>query len=437
MTSTVLIKPIAENMKDSIRECFDLFGGIDSIVKGNVFIKPNGTACDKYRSAMTSPEVIEATVELIRKEATKAKEIYVFENSALTMFTRMVFTFDNLAKRIKKAGGIPLYLDEQRSVDVDFHGKCLDKPIPIPKIIHEQLIEKRAENTYINVPKLKSHTQCDVTICLKNQHGFLYYPEKIYHHHMMDEKIVDIMRVFKPDFNIVDATTVCDYGPVAYKPEWVIPMGLLLAGKDPVAVDTVGARLIGFNNVRHIQLAACEGFGTNNLDEIDVMPSRDLIDKYTTQLHSSIDIPMPSNIVYIQGKERGCEHANHLRQGCCTLETALRVVPLGEQYGPCVGITAKGHDTKELDTYTGPFIVSGPCAVEELKPYFERRADRRKIEVYYLNEHMDLAEIAKTVNTALRIPTKVVMRLSPFGMPRILALYLSAKLHGVQCKLAM
>ncbi|GAJ24650.1 unnamed protein product, partial [marine sediment metagenome] len=43
MTSTVFIKPIEGEMTDCIRECFEKFGGVESICKGDVFIKWNGT----------------------------------------------------------------------------------------------------------------------------------------------------------------------------------------------------------------------------------------------------------------------------------------------------------------------------------------------------------------------------------------------------------
>lgn len=101
-------------MKDCIRECFEKFGGVDSIIKGNVYIKINGTG--PVLAAITNPEVIIATVELIKEQSSNLGKFFVFENSAVTQFTRLVFKLENLAKRIKDAGGKPLYLDEEKSV---------------------------------------------------------------------------------------------------------------------------------------------------------------------------------------------------------------------------------------------------------------------------------------------------------------------------------
>lgn len=88
------------------------------------------------------------------------------ENSAVGFCTRLSFEIDNLAKRIEELGAKPLYLEEQEPIDVEFNDIALDKPIPIPKILYENLVEHKGENTYINIPKLKSHIQCGVTICI-------------------------------------------------------------------------------------------------------------------------------------------------------------------------------------------------------------------------------------------------------------------------------
>ena len=306
MKSNVFIKPIKnEPLKDCIKECFENFGGVGAICKGNVFIKFNGTACHN-KHIITDPDIILATVEVV-KEMINPQNIYVMENSAVTGFTRLVFEIEDLSKRIKKLGAKPLFLDEQKSVDIDFKGKALDKPIPIPKILYENLIKNKSQNTYINIPKLKSHIQCGVTICIKNQHGLLYDNEKVYNHHLINEKLIDIMSIFKPDFNIVDASSVINFGPSLFDERFVIPMGLLISGTDPVAVDTIGSMLIGIKNVKHIEMAAERGFGTNRIEDIQVLPSKNIIDRYKVQLdHEISNIPLKpkSNTVLIRGKNK-------------------------------------------------------------------------------------------------------------------------------------
>ncbi|NVM30834.1 MAG: DUF362 domain-containing protein [Candidatus Helarchaeota archaeon] len=432
MSPTVFIKPTNENLTDCVRECFDAFGGVNSIIKesGKVFLKLNLTMPDL--SAITTPEVVLSTIEVIKEANVDPKNIYVFDNCAVAIFTRVCFAVDNLGKRIRKLGAKPICLDEQKSIDVEFNGKALDKPIPIPKILHENLIENREENTYINLPKLKTHLQAGMTNCIKNQHGLLYDDEKVYNHHLINEKVIDILRKFKPDFNIVDATSVVDYGHIAMLPEWHIPMGLLLSGTDPVAVDTVGAKLLGIDEVKYIQLAADEGFGINKFEEINILPTRELIDQYKLQLHwKNVPLKSSKNVVLVRGKEKAC------RTGCLALGMAFILFTHDIDCAPCVGVIGKGHDTTELDMHPGPFIVNGPCAVSELKNYFEMRKKREKIDVIYINDHCNLAELTKNVRKYAKLPLSTLLKLTPVSFLKTLGLMIWAKFHGVRCQSGM
>ncbi|MHA1276941.1 MAG: DUF362 domain-containing protein [Candidatus Helarchaeota archaeon] len=425
--SMVFIQPAEGDLKACVRSCFNAFGGVDALVKGNVFIKINGTMPD--RSSITTPEVILATIEVIKEASEPPKKIYIFDNCAVGFFTRLVFAVDNLGKRIRKLGAKPIYLDEQKPIMVDFDGKALDKPIPIPKILYENLIERKTENTYINIPKLKTHLQTNLTNCLKNQHGLLYDEEKIYNHHLIEEKIIDLLQVFQPNFHLVDATSVVDYGQIAIIPKYFLPMGLLLAGKDPVAVDTIGAELLGISDVKHIRMAAEHGFGCDRLDQIEVLPSRALISQYKKELHcKNIPLKPSPKIRLIKGKEQAC------RTGCLTLGLYFIIFTHDSDFGPCIGVIGKGHDTSELDKFDGPFIVNGPCAIAELRAYFEARKQHEKIKVHYIKEHCDLAELAKCVRKVAKIPLSRLSDLTPISTRKLLGLLIISKLHRAHFK---
>ena len=155
-----------------------------------MFIIINATAINP--DAITTPKVIISIIKVIQKATNSPENIYIFDNAAFGMPTRLVFKIQGLAKKIKKLGAIPLYLDEQEPILIDFEGEILDKAIPIPKIIYKNLIENKDTSTYINVPKLKTHLQTGITACIKNQPSLLYDAEKLYKHHKIDKKIVEI-----------------------------------------------------------------------------------------------------------------------------------------------------------------------------------------------------------------------------------------------------
>ena len=98
-------------------------------------------------TAITDIDVVLETIKVVQMANPKPKNIYVFDSAAVGFPTRVVYQMEDLAKRIKKLGAIPLYLDEQPSVDVNIEGKVFDYPCPIPKILHEKLIIKKDENT--------------------------------------------------------------------------------------------------------------------------------------------------------------------------------------------------------------------------------------------------------------------------------------------------
>lgn len=426
MKSDVFIRPIEnDTLTDCVRDCFNQFGGVESICKGNVYIKMNGTG--PIPDIMTNREVILSTVKVV-KEVIKSENIYVMENSAVGFCTRLSFEIDDLANKIEELGANPLYLDEQESIDIDFNGVAFDKPIPVPKILYRDLVEHKGDNTYINVPKLKSHIQCGVTICIKNSHGLVYDAEKIYNHHLINDKIVEITSLFKPDFNIVDVTTVINFGPGPILDDsFIVPVGVLLSGRDPVAVDTVGSKLVGIEDVIHIKMAAEKGLGINNFDEINVIPSKDTIDQYKVQLEhdlSKIRLKPHDYVTIFKGKKQAC------KTGCGAYVSAAYGREPDFKVNPYAFAFGKGHDIEELNKHPGPFVVAGPCAVAELKDYFKDRKKTERLKVYYVDEHVDLANLYKSILKAGKIKLANLSESMPFTPERWLELVKTAYQNG-------
>jgi uncharacterized protein (DUF362 family) len=412
---------------DAVKACFNQFGGVENIVKGNVFIKVNATAANI--DAITSPEVILAIIEFIRQINGKYKNIYVFDNAAFGMPTRLVFKIQKLAKKVKKLGAIPLYLDEQDPVLLEFNGNVLDKPIPIPKILYENLIEHRVDNTYINIPKLKTHLQTGVTVCIKNQHGLLYDDEKLYKHHKIDEKIVEIYEKFQPDLNIVDAITVLNNGAVAFSKDWSIPMNLLIAGRDAVAVDRIGAELLGVdvNRIEFLKIASKKNLGIKEIEEIEILPNKGIIDEKRINLNDhfeDIELEMPENFRIVSGKEHnGCQ------AGCRGVLEYFKLIAAGGKILPLVGICGRGHNLTELDNIKGSILVIGNCAINELKKYFENRRDQENLNVFYIDGHFAVIGFMKPFREVSKISLKQLSTMLQLSLVKIVSGMIGAKRH--------
>ena len=83
--------------------------------------------------------------------------------------------------------------------------------------------------------------------------------------------MVDLLTVVRPGLAVVDGILAQEgMGPVLGTP---VEMGLIIASKDPVAVDAVASTVMGFDpkEVRIIDGAGKAGIGTADLKEIEVV----------------------------------------------------------------------------------------------------------------------------------------------------------------------
>ena len=99
----------------------------------------------------------------------------------------------------------------------------------------------------INVPILKDHGIVGVTIALKNYFGAIHNPNK-YHNDVGDPYVADANMIpplrTKTRLIVCDALMAqCDGGP-PFMPQWAWKYNGLLVSTDPVALDTVGWKII-------------------------------------------------------------------------------------------------------------------------------------------------------------------------------------------------
>jgi uncharacterized protein (DUF362 family) len=123
----------------------------------------------------------------------------------------------------------------------------------------------------VDLPVVKTHVRTGITCGLKNMKGVLPGEEKKRTHRMgLDRAIVDLNRVTRPHYTVVDA--IVGVQGTHTRPEDRVPLGCILAGADVVAVDAVCAAIMGFDveQIHHVQLAAEAGLGVANLAQVKV-----------------------------------------------------------------------------------------------------------------------------------------------------------------------
>jgi hypothetical protein len=92
----------------------------------------------------------------------------------------------------------------------------------------------------------------------------------IRHDFMLNDKIVDLLTAGNPDFTIMDAIDVGVGNEAFPTPR---RLGLILMGKNPMAVDLAGARLLGYNcnDVPYLRRAVERGYLPGHIDDTVIM----------------------------------------------------------------------------------------------------------------------------------------------------------------------
>jgi uncharacterized protein (DUF362 family) len=213
--------------------------------------------------ATTDPIVVEALIQQLKPLPV---EIYVVESDATMTNADKAFDATGMSELCEKYAVEHLnlrYIEDQVKIKIP-NGEAL-KDITVPRIVTESAI--------ISAAKMKTHMATKVTLGMKNMFGLL--PDKLkFKYHMMgiSKVIVDINTVLKPHLTVIDGFVAMEgRGPTDGDP---VKMNLIVAGKDPVATDATGARLMGIDptEISHIRRAYQKGLG--NIDDIEVVGAK-------------------------------------------------------------------------------------------------------------------------------------------------------------------
>ena len=134
----------------------------------------------------------------------------------------------------------------------------------------------------VSLPVMKMHMHTGVTLAIKNMKGCLWRRSKVDLHMLppiegCDEKplnvaIADLSGVLRPHLAIIDGTIGMEgMGPSAGTPK---ALDAVVVGADPFAADAVACTLMGVDpeEVPYLRIGAERGYGTINLDDIQVAP---------------------------------------------------------------------------------------------------------------------------------------------------------------------
>lgn len=232
---------------------------------GKVLLKPNVVFAHKRysRHSYTNPAVLEALIDELAARP-EVEKIILGERTAVYMPTRYAFSQAGYGRFRKKPKVGFCFFDEDVLVEVPFEKGVVHKSLRLPRTFVEA-------DYKVYAPKLKHHMTSRLTCALKLNIGICDQKERLQaHDFQLEEKIADLYEVGYPDFVAVDAVIIGQQCEMVAKP---MPLGVIIMGTSGVAIDSVAARLIGFDpdEIDHLRIARSRGWEPVTDDDIEII----------------------------------------------------------------------------------------------------------------------------------------------------------------------
>lgn len=236
-------------------------------VRGSrVLVKPN--ICSPFppedNPSNTHPDVIGAMVRYLKEEG--AQKVFVGDEPVWGLSSRFCYEKSGVQAVAAREGAELISFDDCQRVKKTVPQGRVYRTISLPAIVDEV-------DLVVNIPKMKTSAMALVTLCIKNQLGYVPFRQRKQFHRGVDLSyaLVDIAKVVKPDLNLIDAIIASEgmgaHGGTTRR------MGILVASRDMLAADIVGTRLMGFDPLEPVtnQLALKDGLSIKSVDQVEIV----------------------------------------------------------------------------------------------------------------------------------------------------------------------
>ncbi len=251
-----------ENIKKNTYNSLNLLSYKLNKIPENIIIKVNLCYYWDYTTGETTdPRVVSSVIDYIREMWNKDANISIVESDASAV--RMKYAFKMLGyEQLSINKNIKLVnLSEESSKKQEINSGKYKFEFEVPNIIKDS-------DLFITIPKPKYHIT-GISCALKNQFGCNPLWKKNIYHSRLNESIVALNKLMKPDLVLVDGLIVSGAPVGGVEPPR--KMGLIISGLNPLTVDYVVAQIMGFKplNIGHIKLAIEEKIG--KIDDISIL----------------------------------------------------------------------------------------------------------------------------------------------------------------------
>ena len=256
------------------RKALEALGGISRFVKKGqrVVLKPNMSFSRTPEFATTTHPQVVAKVAQACIEA-GAQQVLVLDHTLHR--AELCLERAGIREACKNIPGVHILALQERKFFREIkipQGKVLERVEVIKEILDDSVL--------INIPVAKSHSATGVSMGIKGLMGLIWDREVFHSQLNINQALADLATVIKPQLTILDATRALTSGGPGGPGEVKKP-NLVMAGIDPVAVDSYGVGIVPWygqnfkgRQVEHLLIAHQRGLGKIDIDQFKVFKEK-------------------------------------------------------------------------------------------------------------------------------------------------------------------
>ena len=265
---------IAGDPSAATRKALEVMGGISRFVKKGqrVVLKPNMSFARTPESGCnTHPQVVTAVAQACMEAG--AQQVMVLDYTLQK--SELCLERSGIREACKSIKGVHVIAIEDRKFFREIkipQGKVLERVEVIKEVLDSQVL--------ISLPVAKSHSNTTVSMGIKGLMGLIWDRGSFHSRYNINQALADLATVIKPQLTILDASrALVNGGPGG--PGEVQKPNLIIAGVDPVAVDSYGVTVAPWygqnfkgRQVEHLLLAHQRGLGKIDLDQLRIFKGK-------------------------------------------------------------------------------------------------------------------------------------------------------------------
>lgn len=247
-----------------IDQAFSALGGT------TVFVKPGDRVLLKVNAAFATPAMLGATThpDLVTRMTelcfqAGASRVAVTDNPINDPAS--CFELTGIGPAARGAGARVVLPSPDRFSDYTLPG---GKLIRRWLVLHQPLLDA---DKVIGLAPVKDHHRSGASLTIKNWYGLLGGRRNIFHQ-QIHNIIAELAQMIRPTLVVLDGTqSMVTNGPTGGSVADLKSTGTMIMGTDPVAVDTIGATLLGKTaaDLPHLGMAEKAGIGTTDYGSLN------------------------------------------------------------------------------------------------------------------------------------------------------------------------